>query len=378
MRQYKLQLWVDHFLVIYYSTKITIKYIPLIQVMIVSVINTETDPLDTTIDTTIEARDGNGDTVERGSFIQDSNSITFDIETILELDDTDGDTEGIICTLNGEPYEECLNLYSDNPTDNQPDRKACTIDNEENEEICTMTLTIPNLSKRYYEFTVAAYQGEYNPPEEPIITLRDEPPATFSWFIGERLETAILDVRDGNNEIINSGHAINTNSIFMDMEIRNINDIEGVICFLNGVQCDECDRFDDPINDEKQYREIVVNERTHEICTFTIKINNLEPDNYDFSVAAFYVAALNQIEDEKFTYNLAISTREETSDQSKYDQSTNEMPLINFTQFFDLQFDNTESQSNLSSPIELSLVLLYPNIINSVFYLKTKIFKSLK
>jgi YVTN family beta-propeller protein len=302
----------------------------------ISVIQTEAIINPDVSETTItQASDEDGNEISQNGFVRVGNSISFDIETIIDANN-DEETEGIICTLDGEPFDDCVNLFSDNPIDNAADRKSCILEQDETGtyEVCEMTVTIPNLSKTYHEFTVSVYEGSFNPPVPPTITKQDDTPDTFSWFVGESLETAILEVRDGNNEIVNFGETINTNSIFIDMEIRNINDVEGVICFLNGVQYDECDRFDDPIddpnNDEKQCREIVVNERTYEICTFTIKINNLEPGNYDFSVAAFYVAALNQIEDEKFTNNFAISTREETSDQSKYDQSTNEMPL-NFT-----------------------------------------------
>ena len=189
---------------------------------------------------------------------------------------------------------------------------------------------------------------EYNDIEGKIYSVNsgDNSVSVIDAF----LDTKILQVKDGNGNIIDQDETINTNSINITVEARNQFDVDGVICYLNGVLYEVCEQFDDPPGDDPQtdLKVCTIQQGTVEVCIFTIPINNLTDGFYEFSVATF--EEVNEVE--PTTINDRMSSSQYfplLKTQTPNEQRDNGLSLMNSNSSSDIRLNKNELPSTLPS-----------------------------
>ena len=107
--------------------------------------------------------------------------------------------------------------------------------------------------------------------------------------IGPIPETIFLNATDGNGNSVVNFTSTTSDSIEINVEIRNQFDVDGVICYLNQNLYDGCEQFDDPISEdpEEDLKACTIEEGDVEVCRFTILIDDLQSGFNNFSIAAF-------------------------------------------------------------------------------------------
>jgi 6-phosphogluconolactonase (cycloisomerase 2 family) len=179
---------------------------------------------------------------------------------------------------------------------------------------------------------------EYNDNEEKIYTVNrnDDSVSVLDAF----LNTKILQVKDGNGNIITSGNTINTNSLNITVKTQNQFDVDGVICYLNGTLYEGCEQFDDPPGDDPDtdLKNCTIQQGDVEVCIFTIPINNLANGSYAFTVATFDEAS----EAELSTINQEMESSQFfplSKNQIQNEQSNTELSLMDSNSSSNLRLD---------------------------------------
>ena len=191
---------------------------------------------------------------------------------------------------------------------------------------------------------------DYNDIEGKIYTVNrnDDSVSVLDAF----LNTKILQVRDGNGNIITSGNTINTNSLNITVEAQNQFDVDGVICYLNGTLYEGCEQFDDPPGDDPDtdLKDCSILQVDVEDCIFTIPIKNLTNGSYAFTVATFEEV----IEAELSTINQETESSQFfplSKKQIQNEQSNSELSLMNSNSSSNITLDKNGLSSNLPSSI---------------------------
>ena len=207
---------------------------------------------------------------------------------------------------------------------------------------------------------------EYNDIEGKIYSVNsgDNSVSVIDAF----LDTKILQVKDGNGNMIDPEDTINSNSLNITVEARNQFDVDGVICYLNGELYEGCEQFDDPPGDdpENDLKVCMIQQGDVEVCTFTIPINNLVNGHYVFSVATFEEVnevELSTINDKMSSSQFFPLLKKQTSNE----QRDNGLSLLNSNSSSDIKVDKHELPTTLSSftlPLEFSFFPIYPNMFN--------------
>ncbi|MGE3859130.1 MAG: YncE family protein, partial [Nitrososphaeraceae archaeon] len=219
----------------------------------------------------------------------------------------------------------------------------------------------------------------FNPANTYIYTANRESDSVS--VIGPELETRIIDVKDGEGNSILNDKTTTSSTIQIDVETRNLFDVDGVICYLNDELYDPCDQFDDHVdeNPESDLKECILQQSAAhldeeiEICNFTINLVDLIPGEYNFTIAAFEEVPTAEFFleslDKEMTTNLnkIIQHKTQNNNNNNIDNNLHNNSIIS-SDFKSGNYQQTSATTSAipfsTSSIEFSMLPLLSNNLN--------------